>query len=144
MPKRRIPLWDLLGLSAVIAFVGVPSGLVYRQVQHEKANTALIAAVKNNDTAGVMAALNRGADINAKDMNGRTALEQAVVAENVEGVRILLERHANLIIPTSEGTSILSEAIRLRGDAPEEPALRQIVALLKKAGAKEERGQGRP
>jgi len=49
-------------------------------------------------------------------------------------VRLLLERHADVHMPTSEGTSILSEAIALRRNNLEEPAYRQIVALLKKAG----------
>ncbi|HZO89334.1 MAG TPA: ankyrin repeat domain-containing protein [Chthonomonadaceae bacterium] len=80
--------------------------------------------------------LDRGADVNVKDRDGSTALEEAVYYGNVKAVRLLLEQHANVHLPTSEGTSILSEAIACRRDNPEEPAYQQIVSLLKKAGAK--------
>ncbi len=78
--------------------------------------------------------LARGADVNTKDVDGATALEYAVRGGSGKSVRLLLERHADVHMPTSEGTSILSEAIALRRNNLEEPAYRQIVALLKKAG----------
>ncbi len=82
------------------------------------------------------ALLDRGADINAKDKNRWTALEYAVYQGNVQVVRWLLKRHADVHIPPHHGRSILSFAIGRRKEYPDEPGYRQIIALLKKAEAK--------
>ncbi|HLK55094.1 MAG TPA: hypothetical protein VKU00_00930 [Chthonomonadaceae bacterium] len=64
MKKRRSLLFTLLALLLV---VGIPAGLLMREYRQEQANLDLIAAIKANDTDEALAALNAGADPNARD-----------------------------------------------------------------------------
>jgi ankyrin repeat protein len=74
-------------------------------------------------------ALRHGADVNARDAQGRTVLMKAVVADQLPAdvVRTLLERGADVTVKTSDGATALDFA--RAGAGPE------IVELLVKAGA---------
>ena len=79
--------------------------------------------------AAIPAALRLGADVNARDAQGRTVLMKAVVADQLppQVVRTLLERGADVAAKTSDGETALDFA--RAGASPE------IVELLTKAGA---------
>ena len=52
-------------------------------------NSALITAAKNKDTAKFNSLLKSGADINAKNTDGNTALDEAQDAEEVKTIKTL-------------------------------------------------------
>jgi hypothetical protein len=62
--RKRTLLVTFLLLTVLI---GLPVWSVCRQVRQERLNRELIAAIKKNDTATVVALLNAGADANAQD-----------------------------------------------------------------------------
>ena len=77
----------------------------------------------------IQAALRLGADVNARDAQGRTVLMKAVVADQLPAdvVRTLLERGADVTVKTSAGDTALDFA--RAGASPD------VVDLLVKAGA---------
>jgi len=86
------------------------------------------------DSTDVLAdMLHRGADVNQQSRTGITALSIAVRTQNVEAVRLLLSYHADITIRGNDGLTPLAEAKR----SSTLPAGRQIIDLLKQAGAKE-------
>jgi dTDP-4-amino-4,6-dideoxygalactose transaminase len=79
-----------LACAALFLLLGTDSRL-----QSPPANTALLAAARNGDTAAVSSLLDSGADVNADNGHGLTALYYAADKANVPLVRLLLERGAN-------------------------------------------------
>lgn len=57
----------------------------------ETMDQRLLAAAASGDLAGISAALDGGADVDARDDRGRTALLVATVAHQTNAVRVLLE-----------------------------------------------------
>jgi ankyrin repeat protein len=76
--------------------------------------------------------LDRGADVNARDMRGRTILMLAAASDELPAdvVRLLIERGADVHARSPAGETALGMA-RLRGNTP-------ITQLLEKAGARHE------
>lgn len=68
MNRKRRKL--LLLFVLLLLLVGLPAWWLNREIQQERLNTALIAAIKANDTNAALQALERGADANAKDLGG--------------------------------------------------------------------------
>jgi Ankyrin repeats (3 copies)/Domain of unknown function (DUF3471) len=62
----------------------------------QELNDQLYEAVRKGDVAAVTAALDRGADVNAKFRYGTTALFKAAERGNVEVAKLLLDRGADL------------------------------------------------
>jgi hypothetical protein len=65
----------LIGLAILLVFLvslGMAGKIVYRGVRQPELNNALIAAVKKNDTAAVVALLREEADANARDLPSDT------------------------------------------------------------------------
>jgi ankyrin repeat protein len=89
----------------------------------------LIDTAKKGDTAKVNALLNKGADVNAKDKDGKTALMAASEKGHTEIVKTLIDNGANVNAKSKIGSTALMLA-SLGGHT-------EIVQLLKKAGAKE-------
>jgi len=90
-------------------------------------NTALMAALYEEDPETFFDLLNRGADINAKSDNGYTALIIAAARSDSDAVRELVKRGADVNAKTYEGQSALIEALR-HCDV-------EIVGALVEAGA---------
>ncbi|XP_006640653.2 ankyrin repeat and SOCS box protein 6 [Lepisosteus oculatus] len=69
--------------------------------------------------------LDLGADVNAKDKNGKTALIHALASSdgvtvcNTDGIRLLLERGADVGATTQEGETVLSQLVFLVSEALE-------------------------
>src|ERR1044071_1409270 len=75
------------------------AGLLFFQTatpNKQELNDQLYEAVRKGDVAGVTAALDRGADVNAKFRYGTTALFKAAERGNAEIAKILLDRGADV------------------------------------------------
>jgi len=66
------------------------------QTTKQELNDQLFEAVRKGDAAGVTAALDKGADVNAKFRYGATALFKAADRGNVEITKVLLDRGADI------------------------------------------------
>jgi ankyrin repeat protein len=76
-------------------------------------NDQLFEAVRKGDAAAVTAALDKGADVNAKFRYGTTALFKAAERGNAEVTKVLLERGAELNVKdTFYGATALSWALQ--------------------------------
>ena len=89
-------------------------------------NEALLKAAQAGDLAAVMNALKDGADVNAGDGSGRTALMWASMNHSIPVAEALLHAGANVNLQTSDGETALITASYGRGDA---------IGLLLAAGA---------
>ena len=75
------------------------AGLLFLQTaapSKQELNDQLFEAVRKGDVAGVTAALDRGADVNAKFRYGQTALFKAAERGNVQITKILLDHGADV------------------------------------------------
>ena len=91
-------------------------------------NEALLQAACDGDVFKVKSLLEQGADINAKDKNGRTALILATEKGYVEIVKVLLEHGADVNAIDKNCNVPLSLA--------KEKGHSEIAQLLKQAGAR--------
>jgi len=91
------------------------AGLLFFQTaapSKQELNDQLYEAVRKGDVAGVTAALDRGADVNAKFRYGTTALFKAAERGNAEITKILLDRGADTKVKdTFYGATAMSWAI---------------------------------
>ncbi|NJO91290.1 MAG: hypothetical protein HC831_21730 [Chloroflexia bacterium] len=87
----------------------------------------LIKAVKWNDKNWLIDFLNKGADVNALNKHGETALMHSAVTGNLEIAQMLLERGAMLDIQSVEGLT----ALMLAADNGK----KEVAELLLKNGA---------
>jgi hypothetical protein len=71
-------------------------------------NPALVAAAESGDVTAAEAALNAGADINARDANGRTALMIAAFGGKTDLIRFLISRHADVNLKDAQGRTAIS------------------------------------
>ncbi|OGS96397.1 MAG: hypothetical protein A3H31_02880 [Gallionellales bacterium RIFCSPLOWO2_02_FULL_57_47] len=90
-------------------------------------NTAWEEAIKHNDAQVVLGLLGKGADMNALDRYGQTAIMLAAHAGHRELVEILIAHRANLNTTARFGLSALMLAV-VAGHA-------EVAHLLAKAGA---------
>ena len=91
----------------------------------------VIAAAPGLGPRILQAMLDRGADINAQDTGGQTALMFATVTKDVTTVRFLLSHHANVTMKDFDGRT----ALDLAQSAPDLPETKQILHMLQQAGA---------
>ena len=68
------------------------------QTSKQELNDQLFEAVRKGDAAGVTAALDKGADVNAKFRYGQTALFKAAERGNSEVAKILLDRGVDVTV----------------------------------------------
>ena len=86
----------------------------------------------NGDIESVRALLDKGADVNAKDNRGMTALMRAARNGEFDIVRVLIGRGARINEEDEIGKTALNYAQgKLTGEEKDD-----MVRLLKKAGAK--------
>lgn len=96
----------------------------------QELNDQLYEAVRKGDVAGVTAALDRGADVNAKFRYGTTALFKAAERGNAEIAKILLDRGADVKVKdTFYGATAMTWAIDGKHT--------QVVRLLLEKGGEE-------
>ena len=90
-------------------------------------NTALVDAVKNQDTEAVRTLLKQHVDVNAPETDGTTALHWAAHWGDLETVDALLKEGANVTALNRYGATPLSEAVRIGSE--------ELVNKLLQAGA---------
>jgi uncharacterized protein len=98
-----------------------------REDDHYQATTLLFAAARLGCEAEARALLDRGAAIDAKDREGKTALAKAAEADKLPLIRLLLERGANVNARAVDGSTPLFYAAEQDRGA--------VVALLLERGA---------
>ena len=94
---------------------------------HYQATTLLFAAARLGCEAEARALVDRGAAIDAKDREGKTALAKAAEADKLPLIRLLLERGANVNARAVDGSTPLFYAAEQDRGA--------VVALLLERGA---------
>ena len=87
----------------------------------------MLVAIKNDDTAKVLALLERGMDANTADQNGTTLVMYAARSGNVKLLEQLLSHHANILKNNNYGDTAISLSA-LEGHL-------DCVLLLAKSGA---------
>ena len=92
-----------------------------------KYNKPLIKATLNNNTDEIKKYLKHGADVNALDEYGNTALMNASLKGHEQAVRLLIEAGANVNIRDNNGRSALMQAV--------DHARTEVVELLLAAKA---------
>lgn len=97
----------VIGLAAVIGFFVVT-------VARVSVNPTLIQAAERDDRATVERMLRQGADLNAKDLFGTTALIRAAMQGHVEMMRWLLDHGANINGRDGEGRAALHQALQYK------------------------------
>ena len=95
------------------------------------AKTNLAAAAMVGDTAQVQRFLKEGADVNAKDDQGKTALILAVERGHLEVVKLLLENHADVNVTASGETAL---------DIAKREGSNEMYTVLRSNGAKTAEG----
>jgi hypothetical protein len=91
----------------------------------------LLAAAASGDVAAISAALDEGADVDARDATGRTALLAATIAGRADAVRILLDAGADVDLQDDKldnpflyaGAEGLLDILRLVNEAGADPAI---------------------
>src|SRR5262245_37469799 len=97
----------------------------------EVMNERLLAAAGPGDVDGISAALRGGADVDARDVEGRTALLVATVARQTEAVRRLLDAEPDVDLQDDRldnpflyaGAEGLVDILRLVNEAGADPSL---------------------
>ncbi len=79
-------------------------------VTKDEANKLLLDAAEAGDDAKVLAALDAGAEIDAVDNNGHTALMEAARFDHTETCRLLLEKKADIFAADNAGITALMQA----------------------------------
>jgi ankyrin repeat protein len=118
-----------LGLASAAAVCPKCLDLIAGGFEPKAYSQALVISAANAGAAPIKLLLDRGADVNAADPSGRTALIFATAADHAPSdlVTLLLDRGAKLDPKTEFGLTALDYA-KLHGDTP-------IVDRLVKAGA---------
>ena len=112
----------LLGIFAAII---IPQYEAYMRRAGEVEASLLIEASYNGETDKVQALLAKGADVNAKDIMGVTALMEAAMQGHTETVKVLLTHGADVSAKTNDGnTALMGAALESHTDI--------VLALLAK------------
>lgn len=124
----------LLGGAAVVGwFVVLP------RMQFQDADEALFKAARHGDVAGITRALDEGARVDARaPVDRKTAVFRAAVFGQVEAVRALTSRGADLTVRGNDGQTALEYVTAIRGeehDAAKAQALDAVIAALRTAEA---------
>ena len=119
----RFPLGALKNFFIVFVLISCQA---YKLGHQEE----LISAVSKVQLSKVKDLINRGADVNTKDKNGKTILHIAIENNYEDIVKFLIQNKADVNIKDNDGNTPLHLAVKNGNDF--------IVKLLLKAGAKKD------
>ena len=121
------------GVVLVLLVVVVAGGLLY----HKRLNDQLLASIKPGNSTAVASLLQRGANVNAVDENGRTPLMLAAQRSDTKIVRLLLGAGADLEAKDREGKTPLNLAERKVAQWESERAreFHQVMAAVRRIEA---------
>ena len=131
--------WATSPLIAIVLVLLVPIPAYTQDL-----NSGLVEAAKNGEIERVQALLNAGADVNAKDNDGKTVLMWAldILGTNYanDTVKALLAADADVNAKDNDGRTALMWAAeklpKMDGEIRKKNHA-DVVEMLKKAGAKE-------
>ena len=109
-PGSHIALVVAAGVFVVISLiVAFHAANTYPTLRKNLQNHRLYQAIITNDVAGTKNALDRGADVNSRDDNGKPMLYVALAESHVDAARILLRYHpdVNAITHGSHATLLM-------------------------------------
>lgn len=95
----------------ILAIVISLGHLAAGQAGSNSLNDQLIQAAKSGDTTAVRQLLDKGANIEASDKDGKTALIRAAENSRIEAVQLLLAKGANIEARENDGSTALIEAV---------------------------------
>ena len=102
-----------LGRQKMIELIlanGEPYNIIYCRDSHGQ--TCLHHCVQNiNSILSLTSLLDRGADINAIDNKGQTAIMTSIIIGNIEGVSTLMARGADVTIADNHGNNVVHHAV---------------------------------
>ncbi len=101
-----------------------PGSTIINQRDPENGEMALHMVTKRRDVPWINFLAMNGADINARDREGNTALMHAARLGFVDGIQVLTARNANVNLPNSRGETPLILAVQARNA----PAVRALLA----------------
>jgi len=110
------------------------SHLAAGQGDSNSLDNELVVAAEKGDTAAVQQLLQKGANVEARDSGGGTALLWAAEGGYTEVAKLLLDKGANINAKDSKGTTALLQAV--------EQNSAELVKLLLERGANIEAGDG--
>jgi ankyrin repeat protein len=107
--KSKIPEFPKVKVdAATMVFTAMPKG----------GFTALLLAARQGVGAGVRALAEAGADLNATDPDGTSALNMAIINAHYDVAALLVEKGANVNLPDSTGMTPLYATIDMRHQEP--------------------------
>jgi len=122
------------GKHGIFGTTGIGQEVNSPNIITEKGMTALMLAAASGRADNVIALLDNGADVNARNENGRTALMWAARSwRGAAAVKALLDNGADVSAKDEKGNTAIT-AVKIQKGKADGPA---IVKLLKQAGAKE-------
>ncbi len=154
--RRLVPAF----LSAGLLLVGSLSQSITALPQRSLVDNQLITAIRDGNSEQVRDLVQRGADVNARDETGATALMLAVIDSDLELMRLLISKGADVNAKNEAGTTALLWALQdpakaklllkhgaVIADAAvvvaaQLPGAKDTLRLLRDHGAKLEAGRG--
>lgn len=96
------------------ALMGQPGSTLVNLRDYDSGDSALHIVTRRRDTPWMSLLLGRGANVDAKDKAGNTALIIAAELAFVDGVQLLLGRKANPNATNGQGETPLIKAVQMR------------------------------
>ena len=81
-------------------------------MQQDELNNKLLSAAINGDIRKVKESIANGADVNAKDNDGETALHYAARREYIDVVKVLVENRINVDVKNKNNETAAEIALR--------------------------------
>lgn len=106
----------------------------------EQKGTHLLEAITSRNKQKAILLIKKGADINAKDRYGKTALHNASQWGKPETVQLLIKKGADVNAKSIFGETALQKAVEFAKrdwSVEEEKCFSEVFQILKNAGAKE-------
>lgn len=100
--------------AAATTLMSQPGSTLVNQRDYDSGDYALHVVTRRRDTPWMSLLLGRGANVDAKDKVGNTALILAAELGFTEGVQLLLTRKANANAVNNQGETALIKAVQAR------------------------------